>query len=338
MNTIYKSISIIFLIAFLFNSCNNPEGNVQDSNLNDNTNYNKENLESESRPSTNKNNQFLKIKPLYKLEKCKECKKFHPKCADCSDKQWDMPIDLFIDGNKVISNNKLSLNFKDFSSYQPQRPNYSIPSYPAQAKAPVIYIYSDTERKCDINFDTNGGQVINLSYPAYDNKGWSFTCQRNKNGSLIFANKSILPYLYYTFTIPPNLLSKIKSNEGFIVQREKLIEFLPQKLRKLGLNDREITDFILYWYEKLSKFPSVFIQFLVDQQVDELLPMNVKFSGNQNYKKAERRIIMVYNDIIPKDHIEQKLDSIQTLDRSKYNINIIEWGGFRMPQPRKSKL
>ena len=104
------------------------------------------------------------------------------------------------------------------------------------------------------------------------------------------------------------------------------------------MNEREITDFILYWYEKLYKHSSVFIRFLIDEEVDQLLPMNIKFTGSQNYKKIERRIIMIYDDNIPEKYIKQDLDSIPKINRSKYNINIVEWGGYKMPKSSKAKL
>jgi hypothetical protein len=53
-------------------------------------------------------------------------------------------------------------------------------------------------------------------------------------------------------------------SEGFVVRGSDIRGFLEEKLDFLGLNTKERSDFIMFWYPKLQAYPYVQIRFAGD--------------------------------------------------------------------------
>ncbi len=344
MKKLNKLKYILFLLLFTIIDCNNNNDDnknnnkIKENNPISNTDSSSGNNLQGNSPiyNHNANQQSFYLKPKNKLELCRDCNKYHPKCANCNDKEWDLPVEVLLNNQNIFPGKKLHLICKNTNTQfipNPNKLNWTPPSYPA--KAPVLYFYSkNKKRKCTLKFNINKERCINLSYPQYDPKiGWEFTCDSNSN-ILKFKDDKKLPFLYYTFLFPKNLIPEKYNKSGFIVKNHELIPFLREKLLKLGLNESEITHFILYWYEKLSKYKSVFIHFLVDDEVNNLLPMNKEIDPKPKENEiTERRIMMLYDENIPNNFVpEQQLDNFKKIDRNK-DIVIIEWGGIKITKP-----
>ena len=69
------------------------------------------------------------------------------------------------------------------------------------------------------------------------------------NQKKIFIINKTYPYLFWE----ADSYIKQDMNKGFIVKSEDAENFLEEKLKILGLNDKESTEFITYWLPLLFK-------------------------------------------------------------------------------------
>ena len=177
---------------------------------------------------------------------------------------------------------------------------------------PVIYFYPMS----DMNINVKVGNPDNLlvTYPRYNN-GWNVYAKRD--GTIIDSNNREYYALYWE---GKNYKFK-DSNEGFVVKGEDTIEFLEEKLKLLGLNDRESNEFIMYWLPKLVVNKYNYIRFIPKEEIDEYMPLNIE-------PKADTviRILMTYK---PVDTIidvnEQKI-----ITPERVGFTVVEWGGSKI--------
>ncbi|MBR3180582.1 hypothetical protein IKF63_00690 [Candidatus Saccharibacteria bacterium] len=102
---------------------------------------------------------------------------------------------------------------------------------------PIIYLYP--EEKTDISVKLGYPELVTVDYPSYNN-GWNVTAY--PNGNLEIDNRNYYA-LYYE---SQNKISFEKTDTGFIVESDKVAEFLEEKLAILDLNERESEEFIVY--------------------------------------------------------------------------------------------
>ena len=113
---------------------------------------------------------------------------------------------------------------------------------------PVIYLYPTEKTAIDIKLDLKGKLLT--TFPKYD-KNWDVIAEPNGQ---IFDKKTNRYYssLFWDGTIDFSD-EHYKYDDGFIVPKEKLAEFLIEKLEHIGLNNRETNDFIQYWLPILER-------------------------------------------------------------------------------------
>lgn len=178
---------------------------------------------------------------------------------------------------------------------------------------PVIYLYPTEKTAIDIKLDLKGKLLT--TFPKYDKK-WEVIAEPNGQ---IFDKKTNRYYssLFWDGTIDfPE--EHYKYEDGFIVPKEKLIEFFIEKLEHIGLNNQETNDFIQYWLPILERNKYNFIYFLVNEECNEIATLNVnpkpettiriymEFYGLENYTRIN----------------EQKLPKTE-----RKGFTIVEWGG-----------
>ena len=106
-------------------------------------------------------------------------------------------------------------------------------------------------------------------------------------------------------------------NEGFIVKSENAEEFLEEKLKILGLNDKESSEFITYWLPVLIKNKTSICSFQTEQ-----------FFENYKYEITPKptsflRIFLSIKKIDKEIEIkEQKLKGFK-----REGFVAVEWGG-----------
>ncbi len=177
-------------------------------------------------------------------------------------------------------------------------------------KKPIIYIYPKEQTKVSIKV----GKPENLShtYPKYEN-GWEVIAK--PNGDLIDTKTGRNLYALYwegKNTVEPNM------NEGFIVKGKDTITFLEEKLKILGLNEREANEFIIYWLPKLESNKYNFIRFQTEEEINNNMPLEIEPKPD-----TVIRVVMEFKAL--EEPIQIQEQNLKTPERTGYTV--VEWGG-----------
>lgn len=184
-------------------------------------------------------------------------------------------------------------------------------SDPNVAYKPIIYIYP--EKEIDVNVKLGYKDLLTVSYPKYNN-GWSV--RAFEDGTLVDKNTNRELYaLYYESN------NKIKfgvQEDGFIVKGSEVSSFLEEKLEILGLNSKEINEFIIYWLPILESNKYNYIRFATEEEINENMPLVV-----EPKPESVIRVLMTFKGL--DEMIEVKEQDLTTVKRNGYSV--VEWGG-----------
>lgn len=176
---------------------------------------------------------------------------------------------------------------------------------------PIIYLYPTKET--EINVDLGKSESITSSYPKYIN-GWNVKAK--PNGDLIDLDTGKNLYALY-YENESNVDFKV-TDEGFCIKGEEVTEFLEEKLRILGLNDKEAEEFIIYWLPKLEKNKYNYIRFATEEEINQNMPVEITPNPDTFI-----RVLMVYKPLNrPIDLKKQELNYVQ-----RDGFIAVEWGG-----------
>jgi len=181
---------------------------------------------------------------------------------------------------------------------------------------PVIYLYPPTDLAITATVKPKG--AFTFTYPVYEN-GWKGIA--HPDGS-ITINQSTYPYLFWEAKNTISLAS-INLNEGFIVTQEQTIAFLEEQLTKMGLNDREKTDFITYWGPRMIGNERNFVQFLFNDACNQFADLQIDPAPEQLF-----RVYMIWLPLTENPSIVPTPQVIQTVNREQFYA--IEWGGSEL--------
>jgi len=207
---------------------------------------------------------------------------------------------------------------------------------------PVVYLYS--EKPTDIHLSFLSSVSLNTQIPFYNN-GWFVKAQPDgrltdlqpqytdcsKIDSLKFgseyANNSCktnnYPYIYWSGKSMEN--SYPKADGGWVVERKNLKIFMDQKLKEIGLTEKESNDMTSYWIPKMNEKNSPYyrISFLTTKQMNEFVPMNVR--------PVPDSVLRVFLDFKPLnskpivDPIPQQFGKF-----NRHGFTLVEWGGLNL--------
>ena len=176
---------------------------------------------------------------------------------------------------------------------------------------PIIYLYPTEETQ--INVQLGNKEKITCSYPKYTT-GWNVIAQPNGDLKDIDTNKNLYS-LYYE---SDNVVEFKVEKDGFIVKGEDSAEFLEEKLKILGLTDREAEEFIIYWLPKLEANKYNYIRFATGEEIDANMPLTITPTPDTTI-----RILMEYKGL--ENPIEVEEQKLETTERKGFVA--IEWGG-----------
>ena len=176
---------------------------------------------------------------------------------------------------------------------------------------PIIYVYP--EEDIDVSIKLGKENNLLISYPVY-NKGWEFYAKTN--GDLIDKNTNRTYYGLYWEAKKENK-NKIR-DIGFIVEKENTISFLEDKLAILGLNEREINEFIIYWLPKLQENNYNYIYFETIDEINDSMPLIINPEPDSLI-----RIVMEFKGLNNKINVKEQI--LEPVVRKGYSV--IEWGG-----------
>ncbi|MCH2042712.1 MAG: hypothetical protein MK212_01105 [Saprospiraceae bacterium] len=185
-----------------------------------------------------------------------------------------------------------------------------------QVYKPIIYLYPEKEQLINVKMKLRQGKLVH-TYPRYpEGEGWSV--QAKPNGELLDpkTGKS-----YYALYWEGATNYDFDCQEGFVVKGEEASAFLEEKLTILGLNRKELNEFMVYWLPKLEKNDYNFIHFAQAAYED--------FAQMQIEPKPESliRIFMLYQELDKPTELKEQV--LQKVERKGFTV--VEWGGAALP-------
>ncbi len=176
------------------------------------------------------------------------------------------------------------------------------------AYKPVIYLYPEEKSEVSVSLDINGELIC--SYPYYADS-WRVTAL--PDGTLTDENGTY-EYLFWEADMST---VKYDMSEGFCVSADETQEFFREKLAFIGLNEKEIADYLEFWLPHLTKNAYNYITFQTDCYTD-----NAKL----NVTPAPDSVIRVYTVTKPlEEEIQVTEPVLEQFERTGFTV--VEWGG-----------
>ena len=141
-------------------------------------------------------------------------------------------------------------------------------NYSEVEKKPVIYLYPEAETNVSVKLGAK--EKLTVSYPKYID-GWNVLAR--PDGKLTDLNTGRELYSLY-YETEYNAAKGIQ-DEGFVVKGSDTAAFLEDKLAKLGLNEREAEEFIIFWLPQMQDNNYNYIHFADLAEIDANMPLNV---------------------------------------------------------------
>ena len=179
---------------------------------------------------------------------------------------------------------------------------------------PVIYLYPEKEEQISVKVAPTGGMT--KSEPDYSS-GWNVMADpmsRIKN----LADGKTYPYLFWEGNSKEIYQM---SKYGFVASCSDLEGLLNDKLAKLGLIPKEISDFKEFWLPKMlaEEKPYYFITFVPQTKIDRLAPLEISPQPDTII-----RVLMDWKGLDEK--IAAPGYEIKTPERKGFTA--VEWGGM----------
>ncbi len=180
---------------------------------------------------------------------------------------------------------------------------------------PIIYLYPKETMQMSIKL----GKAENLTctYPKYEGE-WNVIA--NPNGNLIDTKTG--RNLYSLYWEGKNS-TEFNTQDGFVIKGADTVKFLEEKLKILGLTDREAEEFIIYWLPQMENNNYNYIRFCTMDEINEDMPL--EFSVNPD---SLIRVLMIFEPLDEyKEVPEQKL-----ITPKRVGFVAVEWGGLRLSE------
>lgn len=175
---------------------------------------------------------------------------------------------------------------------------------------PIIYIYPEEETEVTVKLENP--ENLTHTYPKYEDE-WKVIAKPNGDLTDLKTGRNLYALYWEGInTVTPN------TNEGFIVKGEDTIKFLEEKLEILGLNEREVNEFIIYWLPKLENNKYNFIRFQTEEEINNNMPLEISPKPD-----SVIRVVMEFKEL--EGAIEVKEQQLETPERTGYTV--VEWGG-----------
>ena len=191
------------------------------------------------------------------------------------------------------------------------------------ARKPVIYLYPTEKTKISVSVELSGADMI-TEYPRTANGTWKV--EASPKGNLVdMYDKKKYSYLFWeaakhtSFTLNPENMDCIASID--------IQNYLEKSLKTLGLNAREMNDFMVYWLPILEQNPYSLIEWKTTEYTD-MAKLHIS-------PKPEIliRIFMVFKwseQIVATRNVE-----LQKTRRKGYSV--VEWGGCNLDEKNNIK-
>lgn len=173
---------------------------------------------------------------------------------------------------------------------------------------PVIYLYPTKKTNVFVNLDFDG--IFTCTYPRI-NDGWKVSAE--PDGTLKDKNGRNYSYLFWE----GDTKVPMEFNEGFCVAGKDTEAFLLDKLSYMGLNDKEINDFMVFWLPRMQDNPYNVISFQMDNY---LKAAQLKVSPRPD---TMIRVFMAWKK--SDNFVNIKAQNLVKTQRKGFAL--VEWGG-----------
>lgn len=261
-------------------------------------------------------------------------------CKDCPGDVGEAHFDAYIRVRDVeqkgipdvIANCKVTGNLEESFRLkpppaEPEKPSLQLRTYTIERNPkapwlspyckPAIYLYPET--KTDVNVSIKPQGKLTLTIPQYPPSGWDVVAR--PGGQINYQDKTF-DYLYYEAEIPDNLIEEPK--EGFVVKQTDLKQLFADLLPKLGLNDKESSQFSDYWLKALPKSPYYFVGIVSTNNLNKIAPITINPSPNTII-----RVTLYFKALAEKLTVTEP--TINPVSRSGFTA--VEWGGIVKTDP-----
>ena len=178
-------------------------------------------------------------------------------------------------------------------------------------KKPIIYLYPEKSMKISVNLNISEAKFT-VVYPKFNEKNNTWNVEGNPNGDIKINNK-MYPYLYYEC----DSYFTQETKEGFVVEDKNAIDFLEEKLKILGLNNKEMADFITFWLPTLLSNKVSLCTFQTEAFFD-----HIKLNVTPKPDTIIRIFLSIKKIDSPIEIKEQKLEHVE-----RKGFTVVEWGG-----------
>lgn len=183
-------------------------------------------------------------------------------------------------------------------------------------RKPVIYLYPAQATQVSVNLDFTRGPVV-VEYPKREGGAWKVEAQ--PDGRLLVGGKEY-PYLFWE--AKPTTPYQFDQTEGFCLGKEEFVPFFEEKLKFLGLNDREITDFITYWYPLMKSNQYTYVNFLGQEYLD-----SAKLTVSPA-PETSIRVFVVFRSMAQKANLKPQ----ELVKGQRNGFTLVEWGGSNLDE------
>jgi hypothetical protein len=181
----------------------------------------------------------------------------------------------------------------------------------AECGKPVIYLYPESEMDVDVYVSPQGG--FSYTDPVYDD-GWRVTA--HLNGRLTNRDDG-RPYPYLFWEGRGGMYSE--PSNFWVVAQNDVHGFLIETLGDIGLNGREIFDFLEFWEPRMQDAAYYKIGFHGNKVMDQLAPLEMSVEPD-----SELRILMDYTEL----DVPIKAQPPKWIPRfERDGFTVVEWGG-----------
>lgn len=183
-------------------------------------------------------------------------------------------------------------------------------------KKPAIYLYPVKKTEIVVTHAFKG--KITTTYPAYK-ENWTIAADPNGN---LFSKpeQRNYPYLFWegVYAFPAE---HYQYKSGFYVDKVNYTSFLQTKLAAIGLNEKEINDFIVYWLPAMNHYEKSFVYFRINDDIDGVSVLTTKPAADTTI-----RVFMEFAGIdAAQDSLTLPEQVLPTIAREGFTL--VEWGG-----------
>ena len=218
------------------------------------------------------------------------------------------------------SHNKHNIDTQDNTSVTvTPTEHHNVPIFtetPPMVRKPVIYLYPQKPINIHVRLKFKGKIIESIpEYNINHKQGWYVLAY--PNGQLLnYQNGKYYKYLYWEGLPAKNIDWNL--NTGFVVKGSKAKDFLQDVLPQLGLNNREIADFIKYWNPILTenKYNLIHFSFTKYEKLAQL----------QIAPKPDT-VIRVFMVVKPLDKYVKVIPQELKVRPYRKGFTVVEWGG-----------